>query len=41
MFMNHFPKGYLSSYAQFTLILDSSEQREAIQNQLKVKTFQP
>ncbi len=28
-------EGYLSSYAQFTLILDSSEQREAIQNQLK------
>ena len=33
------PKGYLSSYAQFTLILDSSEQREVIQNQLKEKNI--
>lgn len=32
-------EGYLSSYAQFTLILDSSEQREAIQNQLKEKNI--
>lgn len=31
------PEGYLSSYAQFTLILDTNEQREFIQNYLKEK----
>ena len=33
------PEGYLSSYAQFTLILDSSEQRESIQSHLKEKNI--
>lgn len=31
------PEGYLSSYAQFTLILDTNEQREFVQNYLKEK----
>jgi len=31
------PEGYFSSYAQFTLILDSDEQRDIIQNYLKEK----
>lgn len=31
------PDGYLSSYAQFTLILDTNEQREFVQNYLKEK----
>lgn len=33
------PEGYLSSYAQYTILLDDSEQREKIQNVLKEKNI--